>query len=86
MENNILSNIDETICINETIKDLAKKTTLIDSSDTANWIEVDGNEYGIGLDGGGIMYSDGTPVSDEFEAQNWELVEVLRAANNFLKK
>ena len=80
MENSIISKINESIVVTESIKELASKITLNTETDAAKWFDVKGTTYGVGLEGGGIMYDDGTPVSDEFLAQEWELVEVLSAA------
>lgn len=42
------------------------------------WFDVDGATYGVALDGGILCGDDGTRMGEDWENQNWELVEKLK--------
>jgi len=44
------------------------------------WFDVEGETFGIRQDATGIMDFEGRPATESFLNENWELVEVLKAA------
>lgn len=79
LEQVIIKGISETICVTASIQDLAGKVSYIGKNGDSNWFDVNGETYGVDAEGV-IMDEEGVPASEAFLSENWELIEVLRAA------
>lgn len=82
MKNTVLVNIDKSVVITDAMRELSEDVEFIEHDGNNAWFESDGIVYGVDFydEQFCIMDFDGIPMQCEWVAQNYELVEVLKAA------